>query len=460
MSTNSKRDLYAGTAEVTITPPIGAEIIHRKATGIHDDLYARVIVFSQGSESAAIVGLDLMVLSEKHVNSICERVSQLCRVDANSILICCSHTHSSPVYGDLRRWDSADLNYIESTIELIAQAIVNAETKLEPVDIAYGEFPMQIGFNRRLHDDGAFLMDRNPDGPVDRRVRVLRLISRATGEIRSVLFSHGSHPVVIHRSTQQISADYPGAAAARLSEHYGGSSDSFCPVFALGCAGDSNPDVVDGSFADLDRIAEYVSWATRQAVELATTIDSPVFSARSTKVELPILVPDQNAADAAVAACEREFTRLDPRVDDPESVEDFPDCGIQWSRDLRNLVGGKAGGIPMGIKVVSFGDELGFVALQSEVFTRYQDILSADLRFENTIVLSCTGGSVGYLPTESEFDRGGYEVAPIDYSDTRLYAFKYYGTLALRRECEAAVRSAVQDVAGSVVRSVVRRKVK
>ena len=449
MPINTPGELFAGSADIVITPPVGAQIIHRKASGVHDDLHARVLTFRQGPASTAIVGLDFLVLAERYVRSICVRASELCEIDPNTILICCSHTHSSPVYGNLRRWDSEDSSYIELAIERIARAIADAASNMEPVEVAYGDFPMQIGFNRRLHDDGAFLMDRNPDGPVDRRVRVLRINSRATGEIRGLLFSHGSHPVVIHRSTQQVSADYPGAAAARLTEHFADGSNSFCPVFALGCAGDSNPDVVDGSFADLDRIGEYVAWATQQAVELATPIDTPVLSAGSTKVDLPVLVPDLPTAEATLLACEEELTRLDPEIDDPETIEDFPECGIKWSQDLRDLAKGPVPGISMEVKVVSFGDALCIVALQAEVFTRYQEIIEKDLQFRNSIVLSCTGGSVGYLPTEEEFDRGGYEVAPTDYTDTRLYAFKYYGTLALHRECESATRSAVRNaVAG------------
>ena len=450
MSTHAQAKLVAGSADVIITPPEGTQIIHRVATDIHDDLHARVLVFGQGSESVAIVGIDFLVLAERYGNEICARAQELCQIDPKSILLCCSHTHSSPVYGNFRCWDSGDSRYIEQTVEAIARAIADAATTMEPIELAYGDFPMQIGYNRRLHDDGEFLMDRNPDGPVDRRIRVLRIKSQSSGEIRGILFSHGSHPVVIHRSTSQISADYPGSAATKLLEHYEKASSSFCPVFALGCAGDSNPDVVDGSFADLDRIGGYVAWATQKAVELATTIERPTLSARSAKVELPVLEPDLSGAEATIAACEEERIRLNREIDDPETVADFPECGIEWSHDLRDLAKGHVSGIPMVVKVVSFGDELCVVALQAEVFTRYQEIIAEDLHFKNTFVLSCTGGSVGYLPTEEEFDRGGYEVAPTDYTDPRLYAFKYYGTLALHRECESVTRKAVRDAVDSM----------
>ena len=72
------------------------------------------------------------------------------------------------------------------------------------------------------------------------------------------------------------------------------------------------------------------------------------------------------------------------------------------------------------------------------------------LPHRSVLVLGCVGGSVTYLPTASEFSRGGYEAAPADYTDTRLYAFKFYGTLALEPGCERVVTDAAKRLAAEV----------
>lgn len=442
--------LQLGTSDTIITPGVPSQLAHRSGTDVHDELHARVLALRQGGVNAALVGVDLMFLAPPRVRRIRARASQLCGIDGSAIFLCCSHTHSSPVHGNVRCWESRDEQYIERTVERIARGISEAFADMAPAAVAYGECPLQIGFNRRLHDDGAFRMDRNPDGPVDRRIRVLAFTSPKNGDVRALFFSHGCHPVVIHRSTPAISADYPGAAAAHLPAELGSrAGPGFLPVFGLGCAGDANPEVINGTFADLDRIGGYVAWAAARAAESARPLANPTLSVQNAVVNLPVLEVGVQEAEAVVAACATEMERLEREGDDQETVEDFPECGVAWSRDLLRAAreGAAARGIPMDIGVLAFGDEVCLVGLQSEVFTRYQQLVAADLPFRSTVVLSCVGGSVAYLPTAGEFDRGGYEVAPRAYTDTRLYAFKYKGTFALDRRCEEAVRGAVRALA-------------
>ena len=69
--------LWAGVARVTITPPIpcrrwdGKELV-----GVHRDLYARVLVMSQGSNQAVLVVCDLLGIAGHLVEEIRGRVSR------------------------------------------------------------------------------------------------------------------------------------------------------------------------------------------------------------------------------------------------------------------------------------------------------------------------------------------------------------------------------------------------
>lgn len=65
-------DLRAGAAEVIITPPPGAPMAgyytNRAATGVHDDLHARALVFEKSGVRVALVSCDLANLPRPFVD--------------------------------------------------------------------------------------------------------------------------------------------------------------------------------------------------------------------------------------------------------------------------------------------------------------------------------------------------------------------------------------------------------
>ena len=76
--------LQAGAARVVITPPIGvplsgyfaAEGRKETAREIHDDLYARALVVSDGECTIAIVTTDLIGLGDEELTMVREVVQQ------------------------------------------------------------------------------------------------------------------------------------------------------------------------------------------------------------------------------------------------------------------------------------------------------------------------------------------------------------------------------------------------
>src|SRR5580704_14759387 len=98
----SAAEYRAGIARIDITPPIGHEMggyAARKhgSTGIHDPLYATVLVIESGANSIALVTCDLR-------SFVSTRVGQLAaeRYGIKTTLINVSHTHSGPLTWELR----------------------------------------------------------------------------------------------------------------------------------------------------------------------------------------------------------------------------------------------------------------------------------------------------------------------------------------------------------------------
>ena len=84
ISPSQGRELSAGTARVNITPAVPIPMSgYRSRTkpfeGIHDSIYARAIVFSNGESKAAIVSAEVIGFS----TSFCEETSRLMEQSTN-----------------------------------------------------------------------------------------------------------------------------------------------------------------------------------------------------------------------------------------------------------------------------------------------------------------------------------------------------------------------------------------
>src|ERR1700692_190653 len=86
----------AGVARVDITPPIGHEMGGYSArkhgsTGLHDPLYATVLVIESGNNSIALVTCDLRSFVSTRVGELAKQ-----KFNIQTTLIDVSHDHSGP----------------------------------------------------------------------------------------------------------------------------------------------------------------------------------------------------------------------------------------------------------------------------------------------------------------------------------------------------------------------------
>jgi len=448
--------MTAGTAAVDITPAPGCEMIHRRAEdGIHDRLRARALAFSQGDQRAAIVGLDLISLSREQVMRIRERVWCGLGLAPASLWLCCSHTHSGPVTNHYRGWGQPDPAYSASLIETVAGCVESAFGHQVPCRLAYGEAPLQVGYNRRLdHPDGTAHMQPNPEGPVDTAVRVLRLTAARTGQVMGVLFSHGCHPVVLHRASRMVSSDWPGRAAEYLQAELG---PDVCAVFAQGCGGDANSAVLNGTFADRDRLGVLAGKAALAALQRAQDLPGDGLATAMTVLPLPVCLPTREEAAAALAVEQDRLARLLRDHAAAEEVTEAREAGVGWAQELCRVAAGQATApVEMDIVTLAFGEALCLVGLGAEAFHGYQAICQASSPWRQTLVLDYVNGASCYLPTAAEFARQGYETAGGSYATSGHFAYQRYGTLALRPDCEAHVRRAVADALAALRRRLAR----
>jgi hypothetical protein len=169
------QEFQAGFATADITPPFGwrragsyTELI---STGVHDPLFAKAMVISQGDTTVAVVGNDLCSVPRE----LTDRARQLARektgIPVANIVITATHTHGGPeYYGPLRDFLHAralrenagkdprePIDYQGLLVELWAEVIVKAHAARKPAKLSV-VVPQQHGlaFNRRfLMKDGS-----------------------------------------------------------------------------------------------------------------------------------------------------------------------------------------------------------------------------------------------------------------------------------------------------------------
>jgi hypothetical protein len=216
--------LQAGVARQMITPKIGAEMTgygNRPdgASGIHDDLYVRVLVLDDGTTTVALCSVELLWLWNPMVAEIRALVTPRCDIPAEHILIACTHTHAGAASEVADNWDTP-------LPQLIADAIVAAYEARQPARIGFG-FGQLFGYgiNRRW-------LNR----PTDPSVGVMRVDTEA-GQSLAVVSNFACHAVVLGYDNTLISGDWPGYSSRHLERDLPGVT----ALFMQGGAADVNP---------------------------------------------------------------------------------------------------------------------------------------------------------------------------------------------------------------------------
>ncbi|MBX7169266.1 MAG: hypothetical protein K1X74_23235 [Pirellulales bacterium] len=218
-------DLKAGAAQVKISPTTGKWLNPRlrDAFTIHDDMYARCVVFEKGGQRFALVGADLFGMSRSDIEPMRARVA---KNGVAYMVLAMSHNHAAPdtigVYG---HYPAEYIQYIQNqVVDCVAQAVAN----LQPVKdfrAASRELPMDGG--RVI---GYFRNARNV-GLVDPTLSVLQPVG-ADGRPIATIVNFACHVEGLEAGAKELSADFPGYMCDQIKADGGGQA-----VFLNGAVG-------------------------------------------------------------------------------------------------------------------------------------------------------------------------------------------------------------------------------
>lgn len=391
----------AGLAKVKITPerPVqmsgyGGRI--KPFEKVAADLYAKALVLEDGQgHRAALVTSDLLGFSAAVAEPICERITKETGLKREQILLTASHTHAGPLVSltksdDPNVGEAETLRTIEYTHQLqdkVAQAVIQAATRLEPVKLAWGSGVVHFVMNRREFTPTGIILGVNPRGLADRSVPLLR-IDTPEGNPRAVLFGASAHNTTLGGDNYEICGDYAGFALAGVEEKY----PEVQAMFILGCAGDANP--YPRGTMDLAR---------QHGATLANEV-SRIMETRLRPVNGPLAIAfDQAALPLQTSLTREQLSGLAANKRSPQAY-----CA---TRMLAMLDRGEEPPTHYScpLTVWQFGGDLTLVGLSGEVVVDYLTRLEKTLGPNQLWVAAYANDVFGYLPSARVLAEGGYE---------------------------------------------------
>ena len=399
--------LKAGFAAADITPAEGAEIPggfgKLIAEGTRDPLLAVAAVFSDGSTSLALVGIDALAVPGKVVEDARSIVERETGIPGKNVLVGASHTHSGgPIFDGFG--SNADPAYLARVGRAIADTVRQAHAGLRAAEagIASGREDT-IAYNRRfLMRDGREITHPGkpgtahhgeivrPAGPIDPEVGVLAV--REGERVRGLIVNYTCHVTVV--GGRRFSADYVGALRRRLEEAYGAGTPV---VFLQGACGDVTQ--VDNMSPRTEFGEEH---AELMGAKLAAEVVRTVAGAPWTK-DLPL-----------AAASTREPVSIRP---EPDPDAERPPFGLGSGQEAifaaeRAHVAEIRKATPVirtEVQALRLGP-LGIAATEAEYFCEYGLRIKAASKHARTWVVGYANGYVGYVTTAQAMVGGGYEV--------------------------------------------------
>jgi hypothetical protein len=396
--------LYAGAAQVCITPPIGVELAgygpfrQRRCTSVHDDLYAAALVLQDEQTRVAFVTADLLSLDPAIVDRIRHLAAQETGIPAAHMMISCTHSHTSPTARFLRAWGDRDLEYISLLARQIAGAIIAANNARQPA---------RVGCGLGRHDALAWNRVQHPED-VDTSVQVMRMDAIGADRPLAVVVNYACHPVMLG-PIAAISADYPGALRSSIAAAFPGT----VVLFANGTCGDidpvSNRDV--WGQATFEDVRQAGSLLAEEALGIARQVqlrEHTRLGVRHGAVELPYQHLDTEQVEQELQHRLEEGMRRVPGAR-PGAAARSEMFWQRWAQDVQAALhaGAARPSEQAELQAVYVGDTA-LLALPGEIFTALGLTLKAQSAYDQTFIVTYANGNVGYVTTEQDFAEQRY----------------------------------------------------
>lgn len=399
--------LSVGAARVDITPAANAAL-HMSGyegrkqgfQGIHDHIYVRAIVLSNGATSAALLAWDLIGMPTPVWQELSTRITKELGIPADNLMLTGEHVHSAPsvytMYGPASRTPQVAA-YTAKVENDAMEALREAKRNLQPAQFGFGTGKCYVNINRReLFPDGVWWLGFNPKGPSDKTVAVLKFAT-LSGKPIALFINYDVHGTVMGPKNLEVSGDLPGATSRFVERFYKGefvegrsdagwemqlrpeqkvSGNGIVALWTSGPAGDQNPIVSDSGedFSMVGALGRVLGEAVIRAASHISEMTSQVTLRGTQQV---VTCPGRKVEPGPFPRKEYKFESASP-------------VSIRLSLLMLNHVA--------------------LAGVSGEVFTPIYFHLKEKSPFRNTIMVTHANGASGYIPNDAAFNDISYEI--------------------------------------------------
>ncbi len=370
-------EISAGFATRDITPnpllPVSGGVgPSRPTTQAKGTLSVRAMVFAKGDTKVAIVGVDSLgfpsVLGDQARAKITE-------IAPENVLIGATHSHSAPdMYGfpNSEGGTNADLDYLQTVVTAIADAVNDAATHVQParLKIGSGEIKGKVAYNYyapQLYDP---------------RCGVIQALT-PDGKVIATLVNYAVHPEVIGSGQGILSPDLCGPLYDRIQEKTGAPG-----MFMNGAQGGMvTADTRDLATLKPNGTSEKESNTWEECIRIGTTL-----------------------ADEALAIVQSAPVQEDPQLVCTSRRTSFPidsplmQMLIQNSPLLKKgIKNGDATKAETQMNLINLGNAQ-ILTIPGEALPNIGYYLKRNMNGEHNLVFGLTNDAFGYILVEEDFD--------------------------------------------------------
>ena len=462
--------LKVGVSSGIITPPVGIPMAGFGARtevsqGIHDDLYAKILLLEKGDIRIALITLDLIGLGRAEVNKLRKIVGKELGISSKEIMISCSHTHSGPSFKpnplssvSIKQQEKIITKWLKDFHLVIKEISEEVSNNLVRAKIKFGKgYVTGLSYNRRLIvPEGAcmLIMDtgrmRNavreqykewgmpskliekkaipgiPTGPIDPELMILRF-ETMRGKPIAILINFSCHPVTLGPSNLLISADYPGYLRTFIEE-----AENTTMLFTQGASGNIRPFYSERSFKEAERIGITLASIALKTMKNMITLPSDIeIKTINTVFDIPLReTPPLHKVEKLMNEIEKKIKeKLDEK--NFKEVRKLREKLIFLSKVSRKTITlppqwlgvyhkdiKKVAQLSLDqekiceIQVFALGNII-LTAIPGEIFVELGLEIKRKSRPKQTMLVTLANGSIGYIPTKRAYQEGGYETTSL-----------------------------------------------
>lgn len=274
----------AGKAE--ITPDPGKALVWmagygtgRRATGVHDPLWARAVAFRSGDKTIVLVSLDLVGYFYPEVEKIRGILPK--KLGVTHLVVSSTHGHEGPdtmgIWGPIPFLTGVRREYmtqVRTTVIRLVEEVVNGlrparlrmATVVAPVDGVVGDHRDPVIFDDNLSVIG--VEDASDGAPI------------------ATVVNWACHPETLGSKNTLITSDFPNYLREEVEREAGG----VCVFLSGALGGMMTPEPPQGleGFEAARHVGETIGKAAVKAIEGVKAVDEAAISVRSKVIFIPV----------------------------------------------------------------------------------------------------------------------------------------------------------------------------